>query len=49
VARIYAAWKINGHLTVKLRVENALDRQYEPINGYPALGTGIFGGAEWRF
>ncbi len=49
VARIYAAWKINGHLTVKVRVENALNKQYEPVNGYPALGRGIFGGAEWRF
>jgi len=49
VARVYAAWKINGHLTVKVRVENALDKQYEPVNGYPALGRGIFGGAEWKF
>jgi vitamin B12 transporter len=49
VARIYAAWKINQHLTLKLRIENALNKYYEPVNGYPALGRGIFGGAEWKF
>ena len=49
VARVYAAWKINTHLTLKVRVENALDRTYEPVAGYPALGRGLFGGAEWKF
>jgi len=49
VARVYAAWKINRHLTVKVRVENALDKAYQPVAGYPALGRGIFGGAYWAF
>ena len=35
VARIYAAWQANRHLSLKVRVENALDRRYEPVNGYP--------------
>jgi vitamin B12 transporter len=49
VARVYAAWQVTPRLTVKARVENALDRKYEPVNGYPALGLGAFGGVEWTF
>jgi outer membrane cobalamin receptor len=30
-------------------VENLLDRRYEPVNGYPQPGTGIYGGVEWKF
>jgi vitamin B12 transporter len=49
VVRIYAAWRVNPRLTLKVRVENLLDRNYEPVNGYPQTGTGIFGGAVWKF
>ncbi len=49
VARIYAAWKVNDRLTLKFRVENLLDEKYEEVNGYPALGTGVFAGVEWKF
>ena len=49
VARLYAAWQVTKALALKVRVENALDRRYEPVNGYPALPRGIFGGAEWSF
>ena len=35
-------------LTIKVRLENLLDKQYEPVNGYPATGFGAFGGVEWR-
>ncbi|MEN9661167.1 MAG: Vitamin transporter BtuB precursor [Verrucomicrobiota bacterium] len=35
-------------LTIKVRLENLLDEQYEPVNGYPATGFGAFGGVEWR-
>ena len=38
VARIYAEWRASRRLTLKARVENLLDRQYQPVNGYPALG-----------
>ena len=31
------------------QVENALDRHYEPVNGYPALPRGVFGSAEWTY
>jgi vitamin B12 transporter len=49
VVRAYVAWKVNPRLTLRARVENLLDRQYEPVNGYPQPGTGIYGGAEWKF
>ena len=45
VVRVYAALKISHHLTLNVRVENALNRTYEPVNGYPALGRGNF---RWR-
>lgn len=49
VVRIYASCQLTSRLALKARVENALDRRYEPVNGYPQPGTGIFGSAELRF
>jgi vitamin B12 transporter len=49
VTRIYGAWQVTGRLALKARLENVLDEQYEQVNGYPALGFGAFGGAEWKF
>ncbi len=49
VARVYAAWEVNERLTVKARVENALDEKYEEVHGYPQPGVGAFAGIEWRF
>lgn len=49
VVRLYGAWQINERFTVKARVENLLDKDYEPVNGFPALGLGGFAGFEWAF
>lgn len=49
VARAYAAWAATPRLTVKVRAENLFNRRYEEVNGYPALGAGVFGGVEWKF
>jgi len=49
VVRIYAAWQVNDRLTLRLRVENLLDEDYEDVHGYPQLGRGVFAGLEWRF
>jgi vitamin B12 transporter len=49
VVRVYASYLVARGFTLKVRVENALDRRYEPVNGYPQPGTGIFGSAELRF
>ncbi len=49
VTRLYAAWQATPQLALKVRLENFLNEKYEPVNGYPALGFGAFGGAEWKF
>lgn len=49
VVRIYAAWQVNPRLALKARVENLLNEHYEEVNGYPALGAGVFAGATWSF
>jgi vitamin B12 transporter len=48
VARIYAEWRATPRLSLKARVENALDEKYQPVNGYPALGFGAFGEVDWK-
>jgi vitamin B12 transporter len=48
VVRIYGEWRAGPRLSLKARVENLLDRKYEPVNGYPALGIGAFGEADWK-
>ncbi|MEO6876783.1 MAG: TonB-dependent receptor [Opitutaceae bacterium] len=49
VVRLYAAWQATGRLTLKVRFENLLNEKYAVVNGYPALGFGAFGGADWKF
>ena len=48
VARIYAEWRASARLSLKARVENALNKKYQPVNGYPALGFGAFGEVDWK-
>jgi len=47
VFRVYAAWAVSRTVTVKARIENLLDRRYQPVNGYPALGAAAFAGVQW--
>lgn len=49
VARVYAAWKLAAALTLKARLENALDERYEQVHGYPQTGAAGFVGVEWSF
>ncbi|MDD3180030.1 MAG: TonB-dependent receptor [Opitutaceae bacterium] len=49
VARLYAAWRCTDRLTFKARIENLLNKKYEEVIGYPSLGFGAFGSANWRF
>lgn len=49
VVRVYGAWKATPRVTVKARIENLLDEKYEPVNGYPQPGFGMFGGVEVKF
>lgn len=48
VARAYAAWRATARLTLRLRLENILNKAYQPVNGYPAAGASVFGAASWR-
>jgi vitamin B12 transporter len=49
VARIYAAWQVNPRWKVRARVENALDKEYEPVHGFPQPGIGGYLGFETAF
>jgi len=47
--RVYVSYAVSEQLTLRLRVENALDEHYEDAHGYPALGTGTYFGIDWKF
>ena len=53
IVNLYGDYKINDNVSLNLRVENLLDKNYEYYNGfgsaYPGRGIGIFGGVtiEW--
>ena len=47
VLRGYGTYRLSDRVTLTARVENALDRRYEPVNGFPALGRGVYAGVRW--
>ncbi len=47
--RVFTSYAVRQNLTVKLRVENALNEAYEEVLGYASLPRGVFGSVEWRF
>ena len=49
VVRVYGAWQVTPRVTIKARIENLLDEQYEQVHGYPQLGLGAFAGVEVKF
>jgi vitamin B12 transporter len=49
VARVHAAWRLSAAVTLRVRCENLLNERYEDVNGYPALGRGVFASLERRF
>jgi vitamin B12 transporter len=49
VVRAYGRWQLGDRLALRARIENALDEDYEEVNGYPALGVGGYAGVEWKF
>lgn len=48
-ARLFMSYAVNDRLHLKARVENALNRDYEEVFGYPALPRAVYGGVEWRY
>ncbi|MBP6507108.1 MAG: TonB-dependent receptor [Opitutaceae bacterium] len=47
--RVYAAWRLQQNLDLRIRVENALNKTYEAVNGFPSPGLAVYGGFDWRF
>jgi len=47
--RVYTSYEVAKNVLLKFRVENALNRSYEEIYGYPSPSRGYFGGVEWKF
>jgi outer membrane receptor protein involved in Fe transport len=42
-------YRIQSHVTAYINMENALDKQYEEVVGYPALGINFRAGLRFRF
>lgn len=47
--RLYSSYALRPDLTVKVRMENALNRSYQEVAGYPALPRAFYASVEWRF
>ena len=47
--RLFTSYAINDRLQLKLRAENALNRKYQEVYGYPALPRAVFGTVEWTY
>lgn len=47
--RVFTSYALRSNLTLKARVENALDENYQEVAGYPALPLAAYGSVEWRF
>lgn len=49
VLRLFGKHQINDEINVFGRIENLLDKEYEEVDGYPALGRGFYGGLKFSF
>lgn len=47
--RLYSQCRLRPNLFLKARIENALNRGYQEVAGYPALPRACYGSVEWRF
>jgi vitamin B12 transporter len=47
--RLHASYAVRPELILKLRLENALDENYDEVFGYAALPRAVHGSVEWRF
>jgi vitamin B12 transporter len=48
-ARFYTGYALNEAVTVKFRIENALDEDYWEVAGYPSAPRALYTSAEWKF
>lgn len=49
VVRALAAWRVSASVTLRARVENLFDEQYELVHGYNVLPRTILAGIDLRF
>ena len=49
VLRLFGNHQINDEINVFGRIENLLDKEYEEVDGYPALGRGFYAGLKFSF
>jgi vitamin B12 transporter len=49
LARLYTSYEIRPGLTLRARVENLFDKEYQTVADYPGLPIGVFAGIEWKF
>ncbi len=47
--RLFTSYEVRKNLLLKVRLENALNEQYQETAGYDALPFRTFGGIEWKF
>jgi len=47
--RAVASYQLCKNAQVWVRSENLTDQKYEPVNGFPALGRGVYGGLKITF
>ncbi len=47
--RVYTSYAINETVTVKFRIENALDEEYWEVAGYPSAPRAVYTSLDWKF
>ncbi len=47
--RAYLGFTVNEQLSLHLRIENALNRNYDEVAGYAALPRAVYGNVAWKF
>ena len=49
VTRFYGSWQVRSDFKLRARIENAFDKNYEPVHGFPQPGIGGYFGIEWSY
>jgi vitamin B12 transporter len=49
LVRLVAAWRVSTHLTLRARVENLFDAEYETVSGYNTVPRTVIVGADLRY
>jgi vitamin B12 transporter len=47
--RFYTSYTLNETVSLKFRIENALDEEYSEVAGYPSAPRAMYTSVEWKF